>query len=46
MCSARSEKPAETKYIESQCNCRNKKVFGIAIEIGLPECKRLDHPKM
>ena len=40
MCSAQPEKPAKTKCIESQCNCRNKKVFGIAIRIRLPECKR------
>ena len=26
MCSVQSEKPVETKCIESQCNCRNKKV--------------------
>ena len=25
MCSVQSEKPVETKYIETQCNCRNKK---------------------
>ena len=27
MCSVESEKSAETKYIKSQCNCRNKKVY-------------------
>ena len=27
ICSAQSEKSAETKYIESQCNRRNKKVY-------------------
>ena len=26
MCSVQSEKPVETKCIESQCNCRNKEV--------------------
>ena len=38
MCSVQSEKPVETKYIETQCNCRNKKkkkekkIIGIAME--------------
>ena len=33
MCPVQSEKPVETKYIETQCNCRNKKnIIGIAIE--------------
>ena len=27
MCSVQSEKPAETNYIEDQCNCRNKRVY-------------------
>ena len=27
MCSDQSEKPVETKYIESQCECRNKKIY-------------------
>ena len=27
MCSDQSEKPVETKCIEDQCNCRNKKVY-------------------
>ena len=40
MCSVQSEKPVEIKYIETQCNCRNKKkkkkkkkkIIGIAME--------------
>ena len=35
MCSVQSEKPVETKFIETQWNCRNKKkkkFIGIAIE--------------
>ena len=27
MCSDQSEESAETKYIESQCDCRNKKIY-------------------
>ena len=27
MCPVQSEKPVETKYIETQCNCRNKKIY-------------------
>ena len=27
MCSVQSEKPVETKCIETQCNCRNKKIY-------------------
>ena len=26
-CYIQSEKPVETKYIENQCNCRNKKIY-------------------
>ena len=27
MCPVQSEKPVETKYSETQCNCRNKKIY-------------------
>ena len=27
MCPVQSEKPVETKYIETQCKCRNKKIY-------------------
>ena len=34
MCSVQSEKPVETKYIESQCNCRNNGRFQNTVPIA------------